>query len=66
MVESTDCRLSAVGAATALARFLRTRGNDTEAEQTGRRLPRPVPGWLNRDHSVLDENLASTPLRIAD
>ncbi len=36
MVESTDCRLSAVGAATALARFLRTRGNDTEATRYAR------------------------------
>jgi hypothetical protein len=44
MVESTDCRLSAVGAATALARFLRTRGNDTEAEQTGGACHDPSPG----------------------
>jgi class 3 adenylate cyclase/tetratricopeptide (TPR) repeat protein len=72
-VEGTDCRLLELGAAAALARYLRARGRDSEAEQIEERLPRRIPGWLSRedstaapDDSALDERLAATTRRIAD
>jgi hypothetical protein len=72
-VEGTDCRLLELGAAAVLARYLRARGRDSEAEQIEERLPRRIPGWLSRenstaapDDSALDERLAATTRRIAD
>jgi class 3 adenylate cyclase/tetratricopeptide (TPR) repeat protein len=46
-IEGTECRLLEVGALVALARFLRARGRDCDAEELEARLPQRVPGWLN-------------------
>lgn len=47
MVEGTECALLEVAAVVSLARFLRDRGRDGEAEDLEARLPERVPGWLN-------------------
>jgi hypothetical protein len=46
-VEGTECKLLEVAAIVALARHLRTRGRDCDAEELEARLPERVPGWLN-------------------
>jgi tetratricopeptide (TPR) repeat protein len=47
VVEGTECRLLEVPALVSLARYLRDRGRDCEAEELEGRLPERVPGWLN-------------------
>ena len=46
-VEGTECRLLEVAALVALARHLRARGRECDAEELEARLPERVPGWLN-------------------
>jgi class 3 adenylate cyclase/tetratricopeptide (TPR) repeat protein len=52
VVSGTDCKLLEVGAAAALARLLRARGGDAEADELEETLPDPLPGWLNRDDAL--------------
>jgi tetratricopeptide (TPR) repeat protein len=52
LVSGTDCRLLEVGVAAALARLLRARGSDVEADELEETLPERLPGWLNRDDAV--------------
>jgi class 3 adenylate cyclase/tetratricopeptide (TPR) repeat protein len=47
LVDGTDLRLLEVGAVPPLARFLRSRGRDGEADALEARLPARRPGWLN-------------------
>jgi len=57
-VEETDCKLLEVGAAAALAQFLRACGRDREAEELEERLPERMPGWLNRDDAAAGRSAA--------
>jgi class 3 adenylate cyclase/tetratricopeptide (TPR) repeat protein len=49
LLEGTDYRLLEVRALVTLARFLRARGRDDEAEELEARIPEPVPAWLGSE-----------------
>ena len=46
LLDETDFRLLQVEAIVPLARYLRSRGRDAEAEELEARCPDRVPGWL--------------------
>ncbi|HZP71855.1 MAG TPA: AAA family ATPase [Gaiellaceae bacterium] len=57
-VEGTECKLLEVGALVALARFLRARGRDCDAEELEARLPERVPAWLDDADRVVGNLVA--------
>ena len=60
-VEGTECRLLEVAAVVSLARYLRLRGRDCDADELEARLPERPPGWLND----VDRELSFAPAETA-
>jgi tetratricopeptide (TPR) repeat protein len=55
VVAGTECRLLEVAALVSLARFLRSRGRDCDADEVESSLPDRVPGWLNDADRIVSD-----------